>query len=147
MAWEWVAPVATFASGLTGMWFTYKTGRRQNTSQITTLTKQLQENHRADLIKEKRQLYADYLGALNEASTVAVKILAGKLEIDERWQNREEEVFANVVKSDEVRRLLQGIPEGEEREKIIRDTIRKKLPLARRSLEEDKEPPCIPAFK
>lgn len=75
MAWEWVAPVATLASGVTGIWFTYKSGRNQAKSQLEALLRQSRESHRAEILKDKRQLYSDYLGSLAEAGYTAALIM------------------------------------------------------------------------
>ncbi|MFD7653974.1 hypothetical protein ACFV4N_08345 [Actinosynnema sp. NPDC059797] len=70
MAWEWVPPVATFATGLTGMYFTYRTAKSQQGAQLATLTKQLQGQREAEFVKEKRQVYSDFVGTVEAAVMV-----------------------------------------------------------------------------
>lgn len=74
MAYEWVAPVATAAVGVTGVVFTYLTGREGR--QTATSLAEAQRSHAQDdrLRDEKREAYTAYLEAASNARHALLRI-------------------------------------------------------------------------
>lgn len=129
MAWEWVAPVATFAVGATGMWFTYRTSRNQLKAQVDVLVKQFRQTHSAEEIKAKRQLFADYLGALSEAAYAATIVKRTQDDAEFNLDDLEPEHRAKIIAA-----VAETVPKdfpGRDSEGFIESLIREASPLVR----------------
>jgi hypothetical protein len=57
MSWEWVAPVATAASGITGIYFTWLTGSQGREQVIELAQRSEAERDRSRIIAERRDAY------------------------------------------------------------------------------------------
>ncbi|WP_148311448.1 hypothetical protein [Amycolatopsis japonica] len=77
MAWEWVAPTATAISGAIGIYFTHKTGTKQQDSQIKLLREGITLERRREYSQLKRATYKNALSTLSEAHMRASLFVAG----------------------------------------------------------------------
>ncbi|MGV9361609.1 hypothetical protein [Amycolatopsis sp. NPDC003731] len=144
MAWEWVAPVATFATGATGIWFTYRTSRNQSKSSLDALLKQLRESHESELRKEKRQLYADYLGALAEASFITLTMQVAHSNTKFEWGKLPASTQKAVLRS--VNKLFPENMSPDERAKMIVKALDEAKPKVEEAMKDRLAEKGVPRY-
>ncbi len=89
MAWEWVAPAATGLAAVTGMFFTWLTGR-QGRNQVERMARRTEEAATRDrLMQERREAYIAALVAMELSLRRNRYEQEGKLgklaDLDRRW--------------------------------------------------------------
>jgi hypothetical protein len=67
MAWEWVAPTATAFSGTVGIYFTHRTGVKQQKAQLDLLREQIGAERLREIVKLKRDTYTRCISRFSEA--------------------------------------------------------------------------------
>lgn len=82
MAWEWVAPVASAAVGITGIAATFLTGRQGREAQKASQEQQFREHRLRELTNARRVLYARFLGEVRQFSLLS----GAQSVIDDSWQ-------------------------------------------------------------
>lgn len=73
MAWEWVAPVATAATGIAGVTFTWLTSRSGGKTQTELLRATQKHQRDAEIREEERNVFAAFLTALDHMDRVYPK--------------------------------------------------------------------------
>ena len=145
MSWEWVAPIATAAAGIAGVFFTWLTGS-QGRKQVESMARGARRQQANDQIRDERR--AAYIGALrifrSYLALAEQKRFVGRTDgatSDEPADRIETAIEASILVeifgSEETRHYMQVWIDGKGDLTLRRDTYGKFLAAVRRELGSD----------